>query len=230
MCFSYAGGAASLFRPWPASLTADIELVAVQYPGREDRRHEDLITDFEVLIDHLNTALGPVFDRPYAFFGHSMGALVTYELASRMEQRGEAGPVHLFVSAAIAPGTGPMPTAAPAEELAEHIDRYFGGLPPQVRADEAWVRQLTQVLAADFAACRSFRLGPGAPHRLAAPITGFVGDQDLAVSADQMVGWSARTDSGFVLHHERGPHLFIREGWAPVVDMISATLSLHLLG
>ncbi|MFE2540539.1 thioesterase II family protein [Actinacidiphila glaucinigra] len=230
VCFPYAGGAASLFRGWGSRLPDGVELLAVQYPGREDRRREELIGDMDELLDRLCGAWAELPEVPCAFFGHSMGAMVAYELATRLERMTGQGPVHLFVSAAHAPGTGSVPTEAPPEELAEHIDRYFGGLPAEVRDDRAWVRQLTLLLAADFALYRSYRPRSGAPWRLGAAITGFAGDQDQVVPAADMASWADRTVAGFELRNEPGAHLFIREGWAPVVDAVSAVLRPRLLG
>ncbi|MGC0417228.1 thioesterase II family protein [Embleya sp. AB8] len=230
VCFPYAGGAASLFRGWGSRLPDGVELLAVQYPGREDRRREQPIGEMAELLDRLADAWAELPDVPYAFFGHSMGATVAYELATRLERTTGQGPVHLFVGAAHAPGTGTVPTDAPPERLAEHIDRYFGGLPAQIREDQAWVRRLTLLLAADFALYRSHRPRPGAPWRLGAAITGFAGDRDRAVPAEHMASWADRTAAGFDLRVEAGAHLFIRDGWAPVVDTVSAVLRPRLLG
>ena len=98
-CFPFAGGGASTYRGWPAHLPADIEVAAVQLPGREERLRETAFHDATELCVKLVDVLAPYFDRPFAFFGHSMGALVAFELARVLRKSGGPSPAHLFVSA-----------------------------------------------------------------------------------------------------------------------------------
>ena len=102
-CFSYAGGGAALYRPWLDALSPDIELCAVQLPGRENRLREPPFASLTALVDALVPALRPHLDRPFAFFGHSMGALVAFELARALRSRGDEQPSHLMLSGRRAP-------------------------------------------------------------------------------------------------------------------------------
>jgi pyochelin biosynthesis protein PchC len=97
-CFPHAGGAASYFRGWPAGLAPGIEVLAVQYPGREDRAVEPCLTTVADLADQIQAALGPSLPGTFAFFGHSMGAILAFEVARRIAREQGRGPAHLFVS------------------------------------------------------------------------------------------------------------------------------------
>jgi surfactin synthase thioesterase subunit len=106
VCFPHAGGSASYFFPVSAALSPEFEVQVVQYPGRQDRRHEPLVETVEAMADHAYAALVSAIDRPVALFGHSMGAQVAFEVASRFEQSAGINPVAVFVSAARAPSRG----------------------------------------------------------------------------------------------------------------------------
>lgn len=102
-CFHHAGGTASFFREWSSLLGNDVEVIAVQLPGRENRRDEKMCTCMDALTGDLEQAMAGQLDKPFAFFGHSLGALVAFELARCLELSRQPGPSHLYVSARIAP-------------------------------------------------------------------------------------------------------------------------------
>jgi len=102
-CFPYAGGTAAVFRNWPQYLPAEVELCAVQYPGRGSRIAEPLSEDVVDLMNEVYSDLQPFLKKPFAFFGHSMGALVGYEFARRLQREGQPESLQLFVSGCIAP-------------------------------------------------------------------------------------------------------------------------------
>src|SRR5678816_3600650 len=104
-CFPYAGGTALTYRTWPEGLSRDIEVCAVQIPGRGIRMRERPFTDLQLLVRVISKVVQPYLDKPFAFFGHSMGALMAFELASVMQQERGIEPLHLFVSAGRAPGS-----------------------------------------------------------------------------------------------------------------------------
>jgi len=116
-CFPYAGGGASAYRSWAAPLPDEIEVCAIQLPGRENRLREPLFTRLAPLVETLAGALEPSFDIPFAFFGHSMGALIAFELARFIRRRSQITPVHFFASARLAPHV--VDSASPAHRLPE---------------------------------------------------------------------------------------------------------------
>ncbi|WP_163834417.1 thioesterase II family protein [Spartinivicinus ruber] len=102
-CFPYAGGSAAIYRSWPAWLDSSISLCPVLLPGRGTRLNESPIDQIDCLINALFAVLADNIDKPYAFFGHSMGGLVAFELAKKLHQAGLRQPEHLFVSGRQAP-------------------------------------------------------------------------------------------------------------------------------
>lgn len=220
----YAGGSASLFRQWSRRLPREIELVAVQYPGRENRFAEPALREFDPLLDHLVAEIRPFLDRPFAFYGHSMGALLAYAVSVRIASEGGPAPLHLFAGAAHAPGEGTVPTSTSPGELAAHVERYFGGLPAELREQPELMLMQMELLAADFAAYRTYRARPRPRPPLHCPVTAIAGADDAAVPVAGARGWERFTTAGFQQVTVPGPHLFIRSGWEPVADTLVETL------
>ncbi|MEU5959007.1 alpha/beta fold hydrolase [Streptomyces sp. NPDC047525] len=186
VCFPHAGGGASSFHPLARALGPQVEVLAVQYPGRQDRRHEPPLPRLSELAEGAADALlASPGGTPYALFGHSLGALVAYESARRLDRAG-ATAHRLFVSARCAPTTGPGPTdqlAGDAALLAE-VRRLGGG----DALDDPEVQTLAlPALRADYQALRSYtwRDGPG----LRCPVTAMTGTQDPLCAPGQVTDW-----------------------------------------
>src|SRR5262245_25071207 len=125
-CFPYAGGGASVFRGWANGLPGSVEVCPVQIPGRETRFREPAFTRLPLLIEAVAESLGPHLDRPFALFGHSLGALVAFELARHLQRERGPEPVHLFVSGCGAPQTRGQETllhTLPAAEFRRELQR-----------------------------------------------------------------------------------------------------------
>src|SRR5262245_31979426 len=137
-CFPYAGGGVSTYRSWPNYLPADVEVCSIRLPGRDDRMGEKPFANLPALVDALAVGLRPRLAAPYAFYGHSMGALIAFELARHLRHRSENLPVHLFVSARRAPQ---VPShEAPCHQLtdSEFVDtlvRRYNGIPKIILAE-----------------------------------------------------------------------------------------------
>ncbi|MBA9050692.1 MULTISPECIES: thioesterase II family protein [Streptomyces] len=188
VCFPHAGGAASSYRSLARALGPEAEVLAVQYPGRQDRRHEPPVPRLDELADRITgvlAALDTPDAAPYALFGHSLGALVAYETARRLDRRGST-PHRLFVSARCAPTAGPGPTDGldgDAALLAE-VRRLGGG----DALDDPEVQALAlPALRADYAALKSYtwREGPA----LRCPVTVLTGTDDPLCTPEQALGW-----------------------------------------
>lgn len=186
VCFPHAGGGASSFHPLARALGPQVDVLAVQYPGRQDRRHEPPLPRLSELADRAADALLASPDgAPYALFGHSLGALVAYETARRLDRAG-ATPHRLFVSARCAPTTGPGPTDQLADDAAllAEVRRLGGG----DALDDPEVQSLAlPALRADYQALRSYtwRDGPG----LRCPVTAMAGTQDPLCAPGQTADW-----------------------------------------
>lgn len=207
-CFPYAGGGASVFGTWAAALPAAVEVCPVQYPGRGSRIAEAPFRTIDSLARAALPALAPLLDRPFAFFGHSMGALVAFELARLLAAEGRS-PAQLFVSAHRAPQL-PDPDEPlhqlPDAELVERL-RELNGTPPEVLAHAELLQLLLPLLRADFEACETYQYAPGAP--LPCPISAFGGLRDPHVSREMLDAWGAQTSDGLTVRMFPGDHFFL---------------------
>src|SRR5437763_15337105 len=151
-CFPYAGGGDSVFRAWQKGLSEAIEVCPVQLPGRGARISEPPFTELSPLVRAAAQALAPHLDKPFAFFGHSMGALICFELARHLRKDGGPQPVHLFVSGRCGPQTPREPFAGdlPDSEFQEMLRRY-NGTPEEVLENRELMELLLPAVRADFA-------------------------------------------------------------------------------
>lgn len=219
-CLAHAGGAPTLFHTWPADLPDDIEVVGIQLPGHGRRYSEPPLDNMDALLDGLMPALLSATDIPFAFFGHSMGALIACEAAARLEGLGRyAG--HLCVSACRPPHMPVTPTpmhALPRSAFVERL-RGIGGIPDELLNLPDFLDAFLPVLRADFTLIETWR--GSETTRLSCPMTAFCGDADPLVPAEQMRAWSRHTQGPFSFHSFRGGHFYLRENQAALLARIS---------
>ena len=223
-CFPHAGGAASYFHSWSAPLAPDIEVLAVQYPGREDRTAEPCVTDIADLADQIHAALGPSLPERFAFFGHSMGAILAFEVARRIARQAGRGPAHLFVSGRAAPPRNRhrnLHRAGIPALIAEL--RSLGGTDPRVLDDSEVLELIMPTVLADYTASETYQFEPGLP--LSCDITAMTGDRDWATTTGDAAGWSAHTTGAFNLRVYPGGHFYLNDCRAQVLEMISSSLA-----
>ncbi|MEV5878587.1 alpha/beta fold hydrolase [Streptomyces sp. NPDC052101] len=223
ICLPHAGGAASFYFPVAAALSPRVEVLAVQYPGRQDRRHEPAATDLETLAGQIAEALGPWTDRPYALFGHSMGAIVGFEAARRLEAEGR-GPVELFVSGRRAPALDRAGDWQPGtdEEVVAEI-RALNGTGSELLDDEETLRMILPALRADYGAVRRYRYRPG--PALHCPVTAFTGDEDPRADIAEVRAWQQHTGSAFRMNVLPGGHFFLVDRQDDVLAAIEERLA-----
>ncbi len=206
-CFPFAGGGASAFRMWVQRLPDVFEVCPVQLPGREGRLAEPPIHRMATLVPALAEGLRAHMDRPFAFFGHSMGAAMAFALAHHLESLGAPGPRHLFVSAGSAPSHhdgAPLHRLADAE-LVEEL-RSLGGTPPEILADPEWLELLLPLMRADFELLETY-CPQGA--RVRCPISAFGGLHDGRVRRDRLEAWQSLTHGAFTLRMVPGEHFYL---------------------
>ena len=220
VCFPHAGGSASYFHPVSSALSPSVEVLAVQYPGRQDRRTDPLVDDLFVLADQLTEILGAE-PGPLAFFGHSMGAIVAFELARRLEAAGRP-PAVLIVSGSRAP-SAPRSATAPADDeaLIEELTS-LGGTDASLLRDPELLKLFLPALRSDYRALAAYRRPEGGP--LSCPIVAMVGDRDHQVPAAQVEAWAAETDAEFELRIYPGGHFYLAEQAAAVTAAIEEDL------
>lgn len=224
-CFSYAGGSASSYLPWQAALDPAIEVCAVQLPGRGPRLAESPMRSLALLIDTLAQIIPHQDDLPFAFFGHSLGGLVAFELARHCQRHHLAMPEHLFVSASNAPQCRP-----PGRRLHELDDagliaalKDYNGTPPAALEDRELMELLLPSIRADFALVDEYQYHPGPP--LDIPVTVLAGKHDKHVLSERLCQWQAETTEACSLHWFEGDHFFIHANQRAVLDCVQAELA-----
>lgn len=209
VCFPHAGGSATFYRPVSYGLSPDVEVLAVQYPGRQDRRSESCIEDIHVLADLIVEQLWTWVDRPITLFGHSMGATIAFEVAGRLESRGVL-PLGLFASGRPAPSRGREGQLHLSDdrELIGELQRQ-GGTEAELLADEAIVQMLLPAVRSDYRAIETYRFRGG--PKLSCPMSVLIGDSDSQVSISEAMDWERHTDGPFELKVFSGGHFFLTE-------------------
>lgn len=208
-CFPYAGGGASSYRGWQEHLPAGVGVRPVQLPGRESRWGEPLATTFSGLVDTLLSELKPQLGARFAFFGHSFGGLIAFELARRLRQRGLEAPVHLFISATQAPHV--PSTEPPIHELsdAQFVDeliRRHNGIPEDVRRSSELLELVLPVIRSDFELYENHEHREEQP--LDCPISVFGGSEDPRVGRKGLEAWAEHTTAPCRVLVLPGDHFF----------------------
>ncbi len=208
-CFHYLGGGASAFRQWSDSFPPEIQVCPIQLPGRESRINEQPFQRIESLVEMLAQVLYPYLDRPFAFYGHSMGALISFELARQLRRQHGLIPVHLFAAAYYAPHTiSPFQKINDMKEseLISSLPRLLDA-PESLLKNTEFIEALLPTVKADLQIVGKHVYSDEEP--LACPISAFGGLQDKEVSDDDLSAWSKHTQSKFNLQMFPGKHLFL---------------------
>lgn len=224
-CFPYAGGGTAVFRNWPTKLADLAALYPARLPGRESRSTEQPFDDLIQLVAALADAILPLLDRPFAFFGHSMGAAIAFELARLLRRTNRAQPLALFVSGARAPQfrLNHRPGPAPSDsELIEQL-RRLEGTPPELLASPALLHVLAPSLRADTAAYRNYVYLPDTP--LACPIFAYGGANDSNITRDHLEAWHEQTTAAFKLQLFPGGHFFVRTAEEEFLEALARDLA-----
>lgn len=210
ICFPHAGGSASYFRPLGDALASVAEVLAVQYPGRQDRRNEPHITSISGLADEILTVLESLPRRRLVLFGHSMGACVAFEVARRIEQRSSLELLGLVASGRTAPprlrdrGVRSMDDDGVIAEI-----RRLNGTDDRLLLDDDVIRMIMPAIRSDYTAVETYRYRPGPPLRC--PISVLVGEDDPQVTLAEAEEWRDHTEGGFTLRGFPGGHFYLAE-------------------
>jgi medium-chain acyl-[acyl-carrier-protein] hydrolase len=224
-CVPHAGGGTSSFRGWARSFAPGVQLVPVQLPGRESRVEEPPFVRLAPLVSALTEAIAPYVHAPFALFGHSMGALVCFELARYLRRAYGVAPVHLFVSGAPAPQLSvrhpamhELSTPALLGEL-----RRLGGTPDEVLGSGELMRMLVPVLRADLQIVETYTYFDDAP--LACPVSAFGGLGDARVTRDELAAWQVLTGGEFSLQMVPGGHFFAYDEGRRMANIVARELA-----
>jgi surfactin synthase thioesterase subunit len=209
-CFSHAGGGAAFFRPWCAALAPAVDVRPVQLPGRESRFDEAPYRRMELLLDPLCAALEPYLDRPYALFGHSMGALVAYEVARRFSTSSRPAATCLVVSGRRGPRTPSdhrLLHGLPDAEFLAEIGR-LGGMPREVLDEPDLLDLVLPPLRADYELVETYRPPEGVG--LDCAVAAYLGAADSEVDRSGIEGWRRETTGRFTSRVFPGGHFYLK--------------------
>jgi medium-chain acyl-[acyl-carrier-protein] hydrolase len=224
-CLPYAGGSAAIYRQWHGGVLSGLDIRPIQLPARgrriSERPFERLLSLVAELADALNG------DHPFALFGHSMGAIVAFELAREFRRRGHIGPVHLFVSGASAPQLAPnrpprfrLNRAALIAEL-----RKLGGTPDGVFDNDELLELILPALRADFALMDTYQYQAEPP--LSCAISAFAGEQDDEAESARVLEWRAQSTRPFRFRELDGDHFFLRSHCDAIRAAVSTDLEMN---
>ncbi|MEU8327935.1 alpha/beta fold hydrolase [Micromonospora sp. NPDC048839] len=208
ICLPHAGGSASFYFPMSRALSPRVDVLAVQYPGRQDRRTDPRIEDIGQLADEITAALRPRLRSSMALFGHSMGAILAFEVTCRLEQQHGIIPAHVFVSGRRAPSTYRHETVHLRDDdgiVAEM--RELSGTDARILADEELLRMAMPAIRSDYTAVERYQ--PGAAAVISAPITALTGDADPRSTLDEVAAWRRHTTGEFATRTFAGGHFFL---------------------
>jgi pyochelin biosynthesis protein PchC len=221
LCLSHAGGSASYFFGVSRALSPEIDVLAVQYPGRQDRLREPCLNSVDALADGLVAAIEPLLSRPVTIFGHSLGATLGFEVALRLERAGVT-PTALFASG----------RPAPSRHRSEHTHlsddagllanvRALGGTDTSLLDDEDVRRMVLPAIRGDYIAAETYTYRPGT--RVSCPIVALTGDRDPKVTVDEASAWREHTTGDFDVVVYPGAHFFLNQHVADILRRIKNT-------
>lgn len=219
-CLPYAGGGSVLFRPWADYLPHMIELCPVELPGHGTRIHEQAMSRMRRLTQAMAEGLYPYLDKPFALFGHSMGALVCFELARLLRRTYAITPNYLFVSAHRAPQlTDPNPTTCMLsdEELIQKL-KTLEGTPDEILEQPDLLQMVLPSIRADFAVCDTYSYRAELP--LECPIVVLGGAEDPKISREELEPWREQTSHSCHIHMFPGGHFFLHPSRADVLKLL----------
>ncbi|QXJ23877.1 thioesterase [Actinomadura graeca] len=224
-CFPHAGGSASGYHGMSARLAPEVEVLAVQYPGRQDRRREQPVTDIAELAGQVVGALdGEPSDRPLALFGHSMGATVAYEVARLLEHRRGIRPHTLFVSGRRAPSRVRPENVHAADDdgvLAE-LER-LSGTDARLLQDPELRELILPVVRADYGAIERYRRAPGPEP--GCPVVVLVGDADPLTTVEEARAWADHSAAPVDVRVFPGGHFYLEDHLEAVVEVVAGRLA-----
>jgi medium-chain acyl-[acyl-carrier-protein] hydrolase len=224
-CFPYAGGGIAVFRDWSEDLGPDVEVCCIQLPGRGQRLRERPFDSMREFIPLLVEALRPWLDRPYAFYGHSLGARIAFEVARALRRSGWSQPAHLFAAASPAPqAPWPHPPMHGMQEdqFLDEIQKRYGGVPKQVVEDPEMRALLIPMLRADVTIMETYTYQAEVP--LGCAITAIGGAADHTVRPAVLDRWRDQTSGNYALHVLEGDHFFLHTKRQRLLALISAEL------
>lgn len=223
-CFPYAGGSAQLYHKWAASLPATVEVCPIQLPGRGNRMKDPPFHHMTPMVKAVSTAILPYLQKPFCFFGYSMGAIIAFELTRLLQREYGLKPLHLFVAGRTAPQVvidKPHTYHLPETEFLESLND-LNGTPKELLANTELMQLMIPLLRADFEVCQTYSFAPSL--RLDCPMSVYGGTQDEHVSLDDYEAWKDETTGPFKLTMFDGDHFFIHSHQQQLLQTLAGEL------
>jgi medium-chain acyl-[acyl-carrier-protein] hydrolase len=223
-CLPYAGGGPHIFCGWSEGLPKEVEVCPIQLPGRGSRIKETPFTNLVQLVGHLAQGLLPLMDKPFAFFGHSMGALISFELARQLRRERRVGPAVLFVASRRAPQ---LPQSSPQMHRLSDAGfiqalRFLGGMPEALFNQPELLQLVLPILRADVTLVETYVYQHEDP--LDCPISAFAGKLGTDVSRYELESWRKQTSQSFNLEMFPSNHFFLIDDRALLLQAITRDL------
>ncbi len=223
-CFHYGGGSASAYKKWAKDIIDQVDLVAIQLPGRENRFREPLLKNVSQVTNELYKNFDSYIHKPFIFFGHSIGALIAFEFARLLRKKDISEPKHLIVSAAKAPQL-PLKRSIihnlPDSKFVEEICKY-NGIPNNILEDQGLASIFLPIIRADFSISETYQYAT--EEVLSFPITALGGLNDASLEQADLLEWSKQTSSFFEYNLLPGDHFFIRSSYQQVITIMNNIL------
>ncbi|MFC5152992.1 thioesterase II family protein [Streptomyces amakusaensis] len=224
VCLPHAGGSASFYFPMSQSLAPAVDVLSVQYPGRQDRRNEPGITDLGLFADQLTEQLVPWLDRPMALFGHSMGAALAFEVTRRLERDHGAAPVRIFASGRRSPASfRPETVHLRDDDGIVREMKELSGTDARILGDEEVLRMVLPAIRTDYTAIENYRAAPEDTVRTS--VTVLTGESDPRTSDEEAEAWAGHTTGEFAIHRYPGGHFFLANHQQSIMRIVSDELS-----
>jgi medium-chain acyl-[acyl-carrier-protein] hydrolase len=223
-CFPYAGSGTLAYRRWIDDLSEKIELCMIRLPGRESRLNEPPFIELTPLVEYIAESIVTYLNKPFAFWGHSMGGLIAFELSRTLRRKRQAQPYHLFISGRGAPQLPRQGSTIHNLPLNQFIDkvRSLNGIPEKMWNYPEMIEMFIPILRADFAVCETYLYIDEPP--LDSPITALGGLQDQTTSLKSLEAWKEQTSSSFTVEMFPGDHFYIHKLQKSVLHLISQSL------
>ncbi len=226
-CFPFGGGGASFYRAWAKGLPPEVEVCAVQLPGRESRLREEPFTRLTPMVTTLSGIIEAYSDIPFAFFGHSMGAWISFELSRQLRRENKKCPLHLFVSGRRAPqieDNDPLKHDLPESEFIEKL-RTYNGTPELIFQEPELLELFLPTLRADFSILETYQYKEEPP--IDCPITAFGGLHDGKARYDELRAWRGQTSNRFRLKMFSGDHFYLKDSRYELLLEIAKDLNIR---
>jgi medium-chain acyl-[acyl-carrier-protein] hydrolase len=220
-CFPYAGGSALIYRGWENYLPAGVSVWSAQLPGRGSRYKEPPYVSMPAVVSAVTQVIEPFLDLPFAFFGHSMGAMMSFEMAHAVSEKFHKQPKHVFVSGSGAPHLPRTTTNIhdlPDDKFITRL-KELNGTPPEVFENPELLLMMMRTLRADFEIAETYSLFSGPP--LDCPITAFGGQDDSQVAKENLEVWKIQTSNSFNSWILPGDHFFLHTSESIVLRILS---------